>query len=201
MTRGVHGNRQPTQPIRPAATRFDDSGGRTRVPTSLTWPQWVGCRFLISKPVKPTRTEVHSKSSHFSRFRPIFHLNLSIFGTINPGSGQTSDFSSWFAKILPDPTGSHRILDGSSKISPDLVRFRRISKHSVDNRVHLKPTTTRWQPKPTNPLLLWVDCELKNHPPDLVRVGCRLGKNPTRLTHGQPYPWPLHSKVIDNQWS
>ena len=45
--RGVHGNRQP------AATRSNDSGGRMRVPTSLTQPQWVGCQFLISKPMKP----------------------------------------------------------------------------------------------------------------------------------------------------
>ena len=44
--RGVHGNRQP------AATRSDDYGSRMRVPTSLTRSQWVGCWFLISKPMK-----------------------------------------------------------------------------------------------------------------------------------------------------
>ena len=66
-------------------------------------------------------------------------------------------------------------------------RSRCVSKHSGDNRVHLKPTTTRRQPEPMNPLLLWVGCELKNHPPDLVQVNCGLGKNPTCPTHGQPY--------------
>ena len=91
-------------------------------------------------------------------------------------------------EISSDPMGSHQILDGSSKISLDLERSRRILKHSDDNRVHPKPTTTRWQPELTNSLLLQVGCGLKNHPPNLVWVGCELGKNLTRPTHGQPYP-------------
>ena len=48
---------RPDQPGRPAyvrlaATRFEDFGGRTRVPVSLTRPQQVGCRVFISKPVE-----------------------------------------------------------------------------------------------------------------------------------------------------
>ena len=98
-------------------------------------------------------------------------------------------------EISLEPTGSYWILGGSGKISLDLATSRRISKHSDDNRVHLKPTTTRRQPKPMNPLLLRVGCALKNHPPDLVQVSCGLGKNPTRPTHGQPYT--LVPKVLE----
>ena len=71
--RGVHGNRQP------AATRSNDSGGRMRVPTSLTQPQWVGCRFLISKPMKPDPNQSPFKiwqffqiPAIFSKFRQLF---------------------------------------------------------------------------------------------------------------------------------
>ena len=81
----------------------------------------------------------------------------------------------------------HRIWSNQWFLITICQRSRCVSKHSGDNRVHLKPTTTRRQPEPMNPLLLWVGCELKNHPPDLVQVNCGLGKNPTRPTHGQPY--------------
>ena len=71
--RGVRGNRQP------AATRSNDSGGQMRVPTSLTQPQWVGCRFLISKPMKPDPNQSPFKiwqffqiPAIFSKFRPLF---------------------------------------------------------------------------------------------------------------------------------
>ena len=187
--RGVHGNRQP------AATRFDNSGGWMRVPTSLTQPQQVGCWFLISKPVKPDLNQSPFKIQQFfqilaifsrfrpffSKFRPFFHLNPLIFGTINTESGQTNDFSLRFARkscqIQRDLIGSWL----------DLARSHRVLKHSGHNRVHPKPTTTRQQLEPTNPLLLPVGYGLKNYPPNLVRVGQK---------PDPPDPWTALYRVI-----
>ena len=79
--RGVHGNRQP------AATRSNDSGGWMRVPTSLTQPQWVGCRFLISKPMKPDpnqspyKISIFLDSGHFFQISTTFFLDFGNFFT------------------------------------------------------------------------------------------------------------------------
>ena len=50
------------------------------------------------------------------------------------------------AETSPDPTGSHRILDGSGKISPDLARSHRVSKNSsesVSHEIDHHPPATR----------------------------------------------------------
>ena len=50
------------------------------------------------------------------------------------------------AETSLDPTGSHRILDGSGKISPDLARSRRVSKksgESVSPETDHHPSATR----------------------------------------------------------
>ena len=48
------------------------------------------------------------------------------------------------AEISPDPTRSHQMLDGSGKISSDLVRSRHVSANSNDYWFHPKLTTTHW---------------------------------------------------------
>ena len=65
---------------------------------------------------------------------------------------------------------------------------RRISKCSSDNRVHPKPTTTRRRSEPTNPLLLWVGCGLKNDHP--ILYGSVAGWEKTRPA--RPMDSPKH---------
>ena len=75
----------------------------------------------------------------FSRFQSLFHLNPSISGTINTGSGQTSDFSSWFGKNL---IGSDEISSDLGWIWQDLVAFWRIPVRSVSPETnHHSPAT------------------------------------------------------------
>ena len=110
----------------------------------LTFDPPVGCRFLTSKPVKPDQNRspfkirqfFHIPASFFSRFWPFFQilttfsLTSNIFGTINTRSGQTSDFSSRFARnlaksdgISPDLVWIWQDLTGSGKISPHFEGF------------------------------------------------------------------------------
>ena len=195
MPRGVQVNRQPAQPVRTTATWSDNSSSWMRFSTLLTrhsasqlsifqfktretWPKPKFIQYLTIFP----------DSSHFfPNFGPLFPLNPSISGTIITGSGQTSDFSSRFVRnlgrsdrISSDLGWIWQDLTGSGKMSPHFEGFRW-------DRFHSKPTTTRQRPELTNLLMLRIGWGLKNHPPELLRVGCGLGKNPTRPTHGQPY--------------
>ena len=111
-------------------------------------------------------------STFFSRFRPLFHLNPSISGTINTGPSWTSDFSSQFSRNL---IGFDGISLDLGWIWQDLTRSGEISPHLEGfwwEEFHPKLTTTCRRLEPTNPLLL--------------RVGCGLGKNLTHSAHGQP---------------
>ena len=151
-----------------------------RAPTSLTWPQQVVCRFLISKPVKPNPNRSPFKIRPFFQIPTTFSLKSVDFWH----NKHRIWLNQWFLITICQKSRQIRWdLTGSWM---DLARSRRVSKHSGDNQVHQKPTTTRRQPELMNPLLLRVGCRLKNHPPDLVRVDCGLGKNPTCPTHGQP---------------
>ena len=98
-------------------------------------------------------------------------------------------------EISLDLTRSHLILDGSGKISSDLARSRRVSLDFVKYRVHPKPMTSIRRLESMNPPLYWVGYGLKNSPPDLRRVGCGLGKNPTCSTCGQPHSQPTYKRV------
>ena len=98
-------------------------------------------------------------------------------------------------EISLDLTRSHLILDGSGKISSDLARSRRVSLDFVKYRVHPKPMTSIRRLESTNPPLYWVGYGLKNSPPDLRRVGCGLGKNPTCSTCEQPHSQPTYKRV------
>ena len=126
----------------------------TRVPNSLTRPQQVGCWFLIANPWNQPKLKsiqnpaIFLDSGYFFQIPAIFS-----FKSVNFWHNKHRIWpKQWF--LITICQKAHRILDGSSKISPDLVRSRCVSKHSDDNRVYPKPTTTRWQPEPTNPLLL-----------------------------------------------
>ena len=148
VLRGVQANRRPT------ATRSDDSGSQMRFPTLLT--QHLAGRLLVFQfKTRETRPELKSiqypaiflDPGHFfsrvrpifSRFQSLFHLNLSISGTINTGSSQTSDFSSWFGKNL---TGSDEISSDLGWIWQDLVAFWRIPVRSVSPETnHHSPAT------------------------------------------------------------
>ena len=148
VLRGVQANRRPT------AIRSNDSGSQMRFPTLLT--QHPAGRLLVFQfKTRETRPELKSiqyptifldLGHFFSRFRPIFsrfqsffHLNPSISGTINTGSGQTSDFSSWFGKNL---TRSDEISSDLGWIWQDLVAFWRIPVRSISPETnHHSPAT------------------------------------------------------------
>ena len=219
-TRAVQINRPPAQPappdrIRPEITRSDSSGGRTRVPTSKTRRRRVGCRIPSSKTreTRPARRPL--KSGHFfqiptsfSQIPTSFSQIPTIFSQIPttfPDSGgnffqipatfslKSVDFWHHKHRIWPNQWFLITIWQKSRRIQLDLTgswMARRVSKDSSDNRVHPKPTTTRRQSEPTNPLLLWVGCGLKNDHP--ILYGSVAGWAKTRPAR------PMDSPTMDH---
>ena len=127
MTRTVQKTRRPAQPgqparVRPAATRSEDSDGRTRVPAKLTRPL-TGRLSVFGVQTRNTRPEpiVYPYRRSITIFWPDPARSSRYPTKSRPdlnGSGQISVRSRWirpyFGQISNDPV----------RFRPDLARFR-----------------------------------------------------------------------------
>ena len=118
-------SKQPAQPgqpahVRPTATRSNNFGGRTRVPTFLTWPQWVGSGFPLSKHVKLDLPLSFNLSSDLLSIPNQIRWNLAEICQDLVQTLQDSARSCLCSmKSRPD-------LDRSGQILPDLARYWQI---------------------------------------------------------------------------
>ena len=99
--------------------RWLDASSDLTNPTPMSWLSVFNFK---TRETQPEQKSIQNLAI-FSKFQLLFHLNPSIFGIINTGSGRTSDFHHDLLEISPDPMGSHRILDGFGKISLRFGRF------------------------------------------------------------------------------
>ena len=111
---------QPGQPahVWPAATWSNNSGGRTRVPTSLTWPRQVGFGFPLLKHVKldlPFKRFIkHSKPNSAKSCRDLVQIlrDPVISCVVRWNLGQ----------ILTNSTRFRLDLDGFGQISAPVIK-------------------------------------------------------------------------------
>ena len=133
---------QPNQPahVRPTATRSNNSGGRTRVPTSLTWPPWVGSGFPLSK--------------HMKLDLPLsFNLSNDLLSIPNQIRWNLVEICQDLVQTLQDSAKSCRCsmksrpdLDRSSQISPNLARYWQIQPNiGLGDNIRDQPNKTRNQ--------------------------------------------------------
>ena len=227
IIRTVQKTRRPAQPgqparVRPAATRSEDSDGRTRVPAKRTRPL-TGRLSVFGVQTRNTRPEpiVYPYRRSITIFRPDPARSSRYPMKSRPdldGSSQISVRSRriqpYFGQISKDPVRFRPDLDGSGQISVRSQRIRlyfgQISQDPVRFRPDLtesgqvlspviNPKPTRINPKPTRP-------EPKNptRSPGRfrvnflftrhIRVESGLGTNPTR-----PDPWtplPMTGKIL-----
>ena len=161
---------QPGQPahVWPAATWSNNSGGRTRVPTSLTWPRQVGFGFPLLKHVK---------------------LDLPFKRFIKHSKPNSAKSCRDLVQILRDPVIScvvrwnlGQILTNSARFRLDLDGFGQISAPVI------KPEIDLIQPKINETWiekfdqLVWDDFGSYFHP--LESFGSSLG-----WAQPQPNPW------------
>ena len=122
-------SKQPTQLGQPAhvrltATRSNNSSGRTQVPTFLTWPQWVGFGFPLSKHVKFDMPLSFNLSSDLLSISDQIQWKLA---EICQDLVQTLQDS---ARSCHCSMKSRPSLDRSGQISPDLARYWQIQPNT-----------------------------------------------------------------------
>ena len=181
-TRTVQKTRRPAQlgqpaRVRPAATWFEDSGGRTRVPAKLTrpltgrlsvfgfqtrntWPEPIVYPYRRS--ITIFRPNPARSSCYPTKYRP----DLDRFGQISVRSRQIRPY---FDQILKDPVRFRPDLVGSGQISFPVIN----PKPTWINRKPMRP-----EPKnPTRSSGRFRVNFLFTRP---IRVESGLGTNPTR---------------------
>ena len=183
VNRTVQKTRRPAQPgqparVRPAATRSEDSDGRTRVPAKLTRPL-TGRLSVFGFQTRNTRPEpiVYPYRRSITIFRPDPARSSRYPTKSRPdldGSGQISVRSRrirpYFSQISQDPV----------RFRPDLAESGQVSSPVINPKpTRINPKSTRPEPKnPTrSPGRFRVNFLFTRH----IRVESGLGTNPTRL--------------------
>lgn len=156
-------SKQPAQPgqpahVRPTATRSNNFGGRTRVPTFLTWPQWVGSGFPLSKHVKLDLPLSFNFSSDLLSIPNQIRWNLAEICQDLVQTLQDSARSCLCSmKSRPDLDRSGQILIDPAKscrIWPDIDKFSQISALVIKSETNsIKPETDKTQTGRSNQII------------------------------------------------
>ena len=176
-SRTVQKTRRPAQPgqparVRPAATRSEDSGGRTRVPAKLTRPL-------------TGRLSVFGFQTRNTRPKPIVYPYRRSITIFRPDPARSSRYPT---KSRPDLNGSGQISVRSRQIQP---YFGQISKDPIRFRPDFvpgdKPETDLNQPETdetrtekSNQISRSVSSQFFIHPPHSGRVRVGHKPNPAR---------------------